>query len=319
MKKLVTLIAFCAMLTSLTLTAYASFEDVSATHANSDAILYVQSEGIVQGYEDGTYKPEALINRAEFTKIIIESAFDDEVINDCDIDAVVDFTDVTADQWYAKYICVAKENNVIQGYPDGTFKPAGDIIYAEAAKILVKTFGYTTEPVTSEFWYEEFVRVLDAKNTAPDSIAAVDQLISRGEMAEMIYRLKNNITNKTSSRFFEMEDVVEDVVEDLVATELTDEVIKLALVDKLQGTTLEDLAEDTVEVVELDGNYAKVAWVNAGGGSDLYLAYTTDGWVITAMVMGGDPVFCSAIEGYDFPATMIPTCFDDATMELSDR
>lgn len=187
--------------------ARADFSDVSASHVNYNAIQYVEGEGIVSGYSDGSYKPNNMINRAEFTKIIIESQFDDSDINDClykntelSWDTVF-FTDVPIDAWYAKYVCVAKMKGVIGGYPDGTFKPADKINFAEAAKIIVNSFGYTVW--TDKTWYKPYVVELGYRNAIPTSITKPDDRLRRGDMAEMIYRLAKTIENLPSNIYSE--------------------------------------------------------------------------------------------------------------------
>ena len=53
------------------------------SHEQSDAIYYLRDQGIIEGYGDGTFKPEAKINRAEFLKIVAESTFDKQYIETC--------------------------------------------------------------------------------------------------------------------------------------------------------------------------------------------------------------------------------------------
>ncbi|MFH0821038.1 MAG: S-layer homology domain-containing protein, partial [Candidatus Peregrinibacteria bacterium] len=60
----------------------AIFLDVQS-HPYEQAIEFVQQKGIVQGYPDGYYRPDQLINRAEFSKIVIESQFSSAAIDDC--------------------------------------------------------------------------------------------------------------------------------------------------------------------------------------------------------------------------------------------
>ena len=127
---LIILVGFVlSTLSGSVLASGAAFKDVPSTHPNSDAIHYVQAQAIVEGYPDGTFRPDNPINRAEFTKIIIEAYFQGQADGrDC-------FPDVGA-EWFAKYVCFAKARNIIAGYPDGNFYPANDINFAEVAKIL---------------------------------------------------------------------------------------------------------------------------------------------------------------------------------------
>ena len=176
--------------------ATGAFTDVYSSHPNFDAINFIESQGIVEGYSDGTYKPNNTINRAEFTKILVESKYTDTEINNCVW--AEQFPDVSLSQWYAKYICVAKAAGIVDGYPDGTFQPANNIKFTEAAKIIVKTYGLETNLVLG-VWYEPFVEALQAEKAVPISITSVAKDITRGEMAEIIYRLLESITDKESA------------------------------------------------------------------------------------------------------------------------
>lgn len=165
----------------------AVFQDVPDSSDNYTAINYVQDEGIVSGYPDGLYRPGQPINRAEFTKIMVNSVADEQDIADCLINNPVLFPDVPGNEWFAPFICLAKDEGVIDGYPDGTFRPADLINFAEASKIIVNAFGY--ELTEDEVWYIPFVQVLSDKKAIPTSIPSFDHSLTRGEMAEMIYRL----------------------------------------------------------------------------------------------------------------------------------
>ncbi|NIA02283.1 MAG: hypothetical protein GWP15_02785 [Nitrospirae bacterium] len=171
-----------------------AFTDVDTSHMYFAAVDYVEGEGIVDGYSDGSYKPDDDINRAEFTKIIIEATFEDSEIEDCSPGTI--FSDITADQWYENYVCVAANNGIINGYDDGTFKGADKINFVEAAKIIVIGFDY--DVVEGEQWYEGYVNVLQDNNYIPSTIDALSKQITRGEMAEMIWRIREEITEKSS-------------------------------------------------------------------------------------------------------------------------
>ena len=218
----------------------AAFNDVQSSHTNYDAIEYIENEGIVDGYPDGTYQPDRNINRAEFTKIIINSVFPGEATGaNC-------FPDVAGD-WYAQYVCFAKSKGIIKGYPDGTFKPAQNINFVEAAKIIVNGYGY--EAGSDNVWYKPFVTVLGGKNAIPMTISAFDKLVNRGEMAEMMHRLKAEIMSKDSKTYNDLagEEEEEEEVEEDESTV------------KVKATVVNDTppAEEEEEE-ELDDNATKV-------------------------------------------------------------
>lgn len=174
----------------------ADFSDVANSHANFQAINYVQENGVVKGYDDGTYKPDNTINRAEFTKILVEAQFDETTIEACTTSA---FSDVPLNTWFTNYICVAEQNEIVAGYPDGTYRPDQMVSFAEAAKIIVNAMKYSVG--TDTVWYKPFVEKLGEQKAIPDSIRYFEHEVTRGEMAEMIWRLKASITTQPSKTF----------------------------------------------------------------------------------------------------------------------
>lgn len=192
MKKLITLLLISIYIP----TAFAAFDDVPSVHSNYDAITYVYDEGIVEGYPDHTFKPDKTINRAEFTKIIVESQFTSAVINSCTESS---FPDVPENEWYAKYVCTAKSADIIGGYPDGTFKPGNTINFVEAAKVTISSFDLPIE--SGDVWYEGYVKTLEKYDAFPTTISSFSQEITRGEMAEMIMRLRSMLAGKATQTY----------------------------------------------------------------------------------------------------------------------
>ena len=186
--------------------AFSSFSDVSASHPNTEAIAYVQAKGIVSGYEDGTYRPNQQINRAEFAKILEESIPD--ATNGVDIcfpdPDHKDFADIRNEDWFWIYTCMQKGRGIVSGYPDGTFRPANQINFVEAAKMLYGANHLDDRGILlpsnigGQPWFRSYVTFLEERHAIPMSITHFDQPITRGEMAEMIYRVQANITTKSS-------------------------------------------------------------------------------------------------------------------------
>lgn len=190
---------------------YARFFDVDPLHPYADAIDYLLRTGIVTGYENRSFRPENAINRAEFTKILVSLLYPAHVTQDC-LDSWPEFSfpDIAMDAWYAPYICAAWTNGIVSGYPDGTFKPEEGVQFVEAAKMLSLAFELTGIELpnlgaASVEWYEPYVEFLAAKNAIPYSITSVSKPVNRGEMAEMMYRLKDSplqlsaVTQKSKS------------------------------------------------------------------------------------------------------------------------
>jgi hypothetical protein len=199
----------CALLFALSLfsaAASASFPDVYSSNPNLDAINYVQQKGIVAGYADGYFEPDRPINRAEFVKIIIKTKFSDAVINACN---KIVFRDLEAGAWYVPYICIAKQMEIVSGYSEGIFYPDNFINFAEAAKIIVRTLR-SNELAAGKYptgvWYEPYVRLLADAGAIPITITDLENSLTRGQMAELIYRLDAKITTKESLAYDEIGD-----------------------------------------------------------------------------------------------------------------
>ena len=104
------------------------YSDVAATSWYNTAVSTLSSMGIITGYPDGTFRPNAAITRAEFAAIA--ARFD----NDCDKTAAK-FSDI-ATHWAKDEISIAYNNGWITGYPDGTFGPQRDITRAETMTLV---------------------------------------------------------------------------------------------------------------------------------------------------------------------------------------
>jgi hypothetical protein len=162
-------------------------------HQFQEAIEYAQVSGIVNGYPDGTFKPDNSINRAEFTKILIEAKFTANDYDNCHLKLLEIYSDMqTDDHWYNKYVCLATAKGLVKGYPNGSFRPDAKINFAEAAKIIANTYSQVAIQEDQEIWYYEYVKYLAIHKAIPTTITSFDQLITRGEMTEMIYRLEEH-------------------------------------------------------------------------------------------------------------------------------
>ena len=104
------------------------YSDVAATSWYNTAVSTLSSMGIITGYPDGTFRPNAAITRVEFAAIA--ARFD----NDGDKTAAK-FSDI-ATHWAKDEISIAYNNGWITGYPDGTFGPQRDITRAETMTLV---------------------------------------------------------------------------------------------------------------------------------------------------------------------------------------
>lgn len=130
---------FFRLLTDETRESYWSqssgFTDVASGAWYNNAVSTLTRAGILDGYEDGSFRPNASITRAEFTKIAV-SFF--KHIGGASSNP---FNDVPDSAWYAEFVKAAAELGLIDGYEDGTFRPNAPITRAEACTIVNRTLG----------------------------------------------------------------------------------------------------------------------------------------------------------------------------------
>jgi hypothetical protein len=174
---------------SSTSSVTALFTDVSRFSLRFAAIQSLASQGIVQGYSDGTFRPNAEINRAELLKILLAGFTPDEAKNESDC-----FTDVV-EEWFAQYVCAAKRLEWVDGYADNTFKPGQTVNRAEAIKIITTAFGYSAtsstvqvpSDVATEDWFYPYVQAAVELGVVQPGIRFLPaQNLTRGQAAAWI-------------------------------------------------------------------------------------------------------------------------------------
>lgn len=138
-RKFISLAVVFTMLCSLLFPAFSYANDIEGTKYE-EAIVKLAALNTIKGYEDGSFKPENTITRAELATIItFVLGLQDAA--DLAKETPTRFSDVKTNEWYTGYINIAANENVISGYPDGTFKPSENVSYSEAVTMLVNALG----------------------------------------------------------------------------------------------------------------------------------------------------------------------------------
>ena len=142
--------------------------DVGADY--SEAVGVMVGLGIIEGYDDGTLRPETTYTREQAAKIIAYMQLGPK-----DADSLrctkAPFTDVAADRWSAGYIAYCVEQGIIDGMGDGTFQPEAQLTGYQWAKMLLCAVGYGRN--------DEYVGNSWSLNTAKD---ALDKGIFEGDL-----------------------------------------------------------------------------------------------------------------------------------------
>lgn len=156
-KKISLLLSFFLLST----TAFASFTDVTLQTDYSEAIQWTVDFGITQGYGNGQWGPENCVTRAELLKMMIEHEYAATGGFYANIMPLIEpnpfFTDVNSGDWFYDYVGHSKEQNIIEGYTDGTFRPNTCVNRVEAMKIAVNMMlkNQTMEDNGTPLYYDD--------------------------------------------------------------------------------------------------------------------------------------------------------------------
>ncbi|MGN1351172.1 MAG: S-layer homology domain-containing protein [Anaerovoracaceae bacterium] len=194
MKKIISIILTAAM--TLTLSAPAVFaEEVSNTAAGAGtftdvagtsyegAAAALSQAGILTGFPDGTFRPEDGITRAQACTMITRA------FPELGGAAAVSFTDVAEDSWAAEYIRACVAGGIVNGYPDGSFKPDANVTNYELITMLVRAIGLADDEAMT--WPSDYVAAAQGVDmlkhlTALDLDKDGNRAASRGDAALMV-------------------------------------------------------------------------------------------------------------------------------------
>lgn len=139
MKKILTTLLSCFVAVSMTVSA-ATAATTYTDYEVEDNAYFADSFGLMSGYEDGTFRPNNPITRAEFTKSLMKAA---EIAYPNAQAASTNFSDVDKSHWAYDDIARAISIGFISGYDDGTFRPNDNITYEQAVTMIFSVLGYS--------------------------------------------------------------------------------------------------------------------------------------------------------------------------------
>ena len=164
MKKIISIIMTAAM--TLTLSAPAAFaeepadiaaapgafSDVAGTAYEGAAAALSEAE-ILTGFPDGTFRPEDGITRAQACAMITRA------FPALSGSAEVSFSDVAEDSWAAEFVDACAAAGVVNGFPDGTFRPDSQVTYYQLLAMLVRAMGLADNAAMT--WPQDYVMVAE--------------------------------------------------------------------------------------------------------------------------------------------------------------
>lgn len=178
------------------------FPDVPPTHPFFTYVETLYHIGAVNGYSDGTFRPDNVVNRAETAKIIILALGEQYLEDELEDPPVEPFSDVPADHPFYAYIMRMKELEITTGYSDGTYRPDEPLSRGQAAKFLTIAHdgeeppSYTCTVIFPDVpcdhtFYDHIRRLKEIFDSEGESLGysdgtyRPDELITRGEMSKL--------------------------------------------------------------------------------------------------------------------------------------
>lgn len=166
-----------------------SFPDVLFGQYGYTAIMDLAGRRIVQGYDDGSFRPYATVNRAEFAKMLVGGLHREKLLQETGC-----FPDIRS-EWFSSFVCTAKRMSWIMGYPDGRFHPGQTISKAEAMKIIIESLGVPLDSVAAlppgtpdGQWYTPYIRKAMELKLILEPAFNPDSAVVRADAAVWMYR-----------------------------------------------------------------------------------------------------------------------------------
>lgn len=155
----------------------------------------------VIGYPDGGFKPESNVTRAEMSAIFARLLKEKIYLNE---NYSTFYSDVDANGWYAEYIGLLTELRIINGYPDGTFRPNNSVTRAEFATVASRFISNKKSvggfrDVRNEYWARESIEFAKAEgwlNGYPDGTFKPEQNITRAEVVNIVNKMLDRNADK---------------------------------------------------------------------------------------------------------------------------
>lgn len=144
-----------------------TFPDVPENYWARKPIEYLSTLGIMDGYDDGEFKPTKEITRGEMAVLLVKAkgfTVGKEI--------KIKFKDVPLQSFEAPYVSLAVERKYVKGFPDGTFHPEKRVTRAEAATVLARFSGLYMKPKVKEKVYPD----LPANHWASPAVAAAKEI-----------------------------------------------------------------------------------------------------------------------------------------------
>ncbi len=186
------------------------YKDVAEDYWAKQSIGFLSALGIVSGFPDGTFRPEAKVKRAELAVML--SKIDKEDSDEETRLEMTGFSDVSPKHWAAPFITKAVVKGIITGYPDGTFRPAKSINRAEGVTVVAR-FDKLLPVVVHEAPFSD----VPGRHWAAKSITAVKQAGMLSYLKDKPFMPKNSLTRGEAAEILSKTKVVRGKIDDILS------------------------------------------------------------------------------------------------------
>ena len=172
---------------AFTMFAGAAFTDQADFDVDIDVVNTLVGLGVIDGYDDGSFRPEATVTRAEMAKMIYVIRTGRSDASAYNNDATT-FTDIS-DHWARGYIKYCQSMGIIAGKSTTSFDPDATVTTQEAAKMLLVTLGYNAEKAGLEgtTWGQKTTALADENGLLEDVNCGTTQGMPRQYAAQLLY------------------------------------------------------------------------------------------------------------------------------------
>ncbi len=243
-RKLLSLILSAVLLIGMiAVPASAGFIDVNESVEHNEAIEVLVALKMLKGYEDGSFRPENTITRAEFATVVARMLGMESVAVSASAKDI--FTDMTAggsEHWASGYIKIAYNLGIILGMGDGTFAPDNPVTYEQAIKMMVCALGYELAALSLGSWPDGYLaQAAELELTKNISVSETSAPATRAMVAQILFNsLEVKLAEKSG------EDSIKRTEKTLLKDKLGYAQFKNYMVTQVDGT--DALAESSLRV-----------------------------------------------------------------------
>ena len=195
MKKLLAMVLALVMTLSLAVSANAAFKDVKdIDETYAEAVEVLTGMKVFKGYEDGSFLPKNAITRAEVAAIVYRIYTTD--VKDTYVknyETYNKFADMAGAGWAKGYIGYCANAALVKGYPDGNFKPSGNVTGYEVLAMILRAVGYDQKnEFTGADWALHVAEIAERQGIL-DNVKGVDlnAPATREVVAELLFQSIN--------------------------------------------------------------------------------------------------------------------------------